>query len=102
MDTEIINKIELLDSGELLLSIEGNGNSMYQYIYREAAGVYWDQENHGFKSTELKDWSCARWFFHIVDAVKSGLGVELKLSNASVWQNIPEQDKTEIINDKNI
>ena len=86
-----------MDSGELLLALEGNGKPMYQYIYREAAGVYWDETLHGFKSTELKEWSCAKWFSHIVGIVKSGLGVELSLSSKATWDNIPEKDKEEII-----
>ena len=97
MDSEIINKIEVTDSGELLLGIKGKGNPMYQHVYREAAGVYWDATLCGFKSTELKEWSCSKWFSHIVSIVKSGLGVELKLSNKILWKNIPEKDKSEII-----
>ena len=86
-----------MDSGELLLGLEGKGKPMYQYIYREAAGVYWDETRHGFKSTELKEWSCSKWFSHIVDIVKSGLGVELQLSDNVSWEGIPEKDKDEII-----
>jgi hypothetical protein len=97
MESETINKIELMDSGELLLGLEGNGKPMYQYIYREAAGVYWDENLHGFKSTELKEWSCSKWFSHIVGIVKSGLDVELSLSSKATWKNIPEKDKEEII-----
>jgi len=97
MDSETINNIELLESGELLLGLEGSGKPMYQYIYREAAGVYWDETHHGFKSTELKEWSCSKWFSHIVSIVKSCLGVELCLSNKATWKNIPEKDKEEII-----
>jgi len=97
MESETINKIELMNTGELLLGLEGQGKPMYQYIYREAAGVYWDETVHGFKSTELKEWSCSKWFSHIVSIVKSCLGVELQLSNKVSWKNIPEQDKEEII-----
>jgi len=97
MSSETINKVVLLDTGELLLGLEGNGEPIYQYIYREAAGVYWDEIHNGFKSTPLKEWSCSEWFSHIISIVKSGLGVELKLSGQALWQNVPEQDKTEII-----
>ena len=97
MDSEIINKVEVIESGEILLGLESNGKPMYQYIYREAAGVYWDETLHGFKSTELKEWSCSKWFAHIVSVVKSGLGVELRLSTNASWKNVPEKDKEEII-----
>jgi hypothetical protein len=37
--TEYINRIELLDSGELFLGIESEGMEMHQFVYREAAGA---------------------------------------------------------------
>jgi len=97
MDKEVIIKIEVTDGGELLLILEGSGNPMYQYIYREAAGVYWDDNLCGFKSTLLKEWSCSKWFYHIIEIVKSGLGIELLLSTQVLWKNIPEQEKAKII-----
>ncbi len=97
MDSETINKVEVIDTGELLLSLEGNGKPMYQYIYREAAGIYWDEKQRGFKSTPLKDRSSTEWYSHIVSVVKTGLGIELRLSSQASWQNVPEQDKTQII-----
>ena len=79
------------------MGLEGNGKPMYQYIYREAVGVYWDDKLHGFKSTELKEWSCSKWFDHIVSIVKSGLGVELQLSNKVSWKNVPEKEQAKIL-----
>ena len=99
MDYEIINTVDVTKDGELFLGLEGNGKSMYQYIYREASGVYWDEKYHGFKSTPIKKWSHSTWFSHIVSLVKSGLGVELRLSRNATWNNIPEQDKIEISNE---
>ena len=70
---------------------------MYQYIYREAAGVYWDQAKQGFKSTPMKEWSCSQWYKQIVSVVRSGLGVELVLANHISWSNVPEKEKAEIL-----
>jgi len=75
---------------------------MYQYVYREAAGVYWDQNRYGFKSTPMKEWSCSQWFKQIVEVVRSGVGVELKLGPNVVWLNVPEQQKAEIQREKAI
>ncbi|MDO9163822.1 MAG: hypothetical protein Q8N35_17965 [Methylococcaceae bacterium] len=69
---------------------------MYQHIYREAAGVYWDENRHGFKSTPMKEWSCAKWFFHIVGVVQSGSSIELQLGKNVEWCKIPDQDQAEI------
>jgi len=96
MKYESINRVEVLDKGELFLGLESQGQPIYQYIYREAAGIYWDKDRIGFKSTSIKEKSCSQWFKRIVDAVRSGLGVELKLGSNVVWLNIPEQQKEEI------
>lgn len=96
MDNETINRIEVLDTGELLLGLDGQGKSMYQYVYREAAGVYWDQSRHGFKSTPMKEWTCSQWYQQIVSVVRSGLGVELSLADHVAWSNVPENEKAEI------
>lgn len=97
MEREIISRVYVNEGGELFLSLESEGESIYQYIYRATAGVYWDNENHGFKSTPIQDWSIAKWFSQIVSVVKSELGVELQLSPKTNWQNIPQSDFTEIV-----
>lgn len=102
MEIEIINRVEFLDTGELLLGLESKGKSMYQYVYREAAGVYWDEQRHGFKSVPIKEWPYSKWFFHIVGVVKSCLGIELNLGEDIIWRNIPNQEKTAIENGKTI
>ena len=102
MNDETINRIELLDTGELLLGLESQGKPEYQYVYREAAGVYWDQKRHGFKSTPLKEKTCSHWYKHINNAVQSELGIELKLAENVFWSNVPEQEKEAIKHEKAI
>lgn len=96
MKSETINRIQVLDTGELLLGLESSGQPVYQHIYRAAAGVSWDQDKSGFKSTPMKERSCSQWFKQIVDAVRSELGVELKLGSDVIWLNVPAHQKTEI------
>lgn len=100
MDRETINRVELLDTGELFLGLKGRGKSLYQYIYREAAGVYWDQGKCGFKSTPIKEWPCSQWYKQIVSVVRSGLGVELVLADDVVWSDVPEQERIKIQREK--
>ena len=97
MEYEIITHLEITENNELLLQLKSKGKSIYQHVYREAAGVYWDNKLHGFKSTPLKDdWTCSQWFFHIVDITKS-FGVNLQLDKNATWQDISDKDKNEII-----
>lgn len=77
-NNELIRKIELLESGELIVFLAGSGQPSYQYVYREARGVYWDGERSAFKFAELGKWSKARTFGHIVD-VCSSCGIKLRL-----------------------
>lgn len=93
MNQEIINKIEVRSGRELFVGLASKGDIMYQYVYRESSGVYWDKTNKGFRSTEMKEWSHSKWFFHIVKVVKSGLGVELQLSSKVNWDKIPDREK---------
>ena len=53
---------------------------MYEFIYREAAGVYWNKELRCFQSQIVTDWSYKDWYKQIVSVVRSGLGVRLTLS----------------------
>jgi len=92
MNHETIDRVELLNTGELILGLVGKGNTTYQYVYREAAGVYWDEKYLGFKSTPLREWTCSDWYNHIVTIVRSGLGVELSLAGKVDWVNIPSSE----------
>jgi len=70
---------------------------MYQHVYREGAGVYWDPTLKGFKSTELKDWTPPKWFLHIIAIARSGVGVDLILRDSIRWKNISDLDKEMIL-----
>lgn len=98
MKNETIKEIIVNDNDELLLKILGNGSSMYQYNYREAAGVYWDENQKGFKSTPIKEWTVSEWFLHIKDIVKSGLGVDLEMDENLTWNNVPGNEIIKIKN----
>lgn len=92
MKYEIINRIEVLDSGELLLGLEGQGDLGYQHVYRAAAGVYWDSLLNGFKSTRVKGWSCVQWVEQIVSTLEAELGVGVVLSEVVNWSGVPETE----------
>lgn len=96
MEIEEISKIEILENGEMFVVFASGGKPMYQYIYREAAEVYWDNELKGFKAPTPRKWSHSDWFKQIVSVVASGLGIALKQSNTTVWINVPKQTKAEI------
>ncbi|WP_421753234.1 hypothetical protein [Croceimicrobium sp.] len=93
---EIIKEIVINDKNELLVKLIGDANPMYQYLYREAAGVYWDEDLKAFKSTPLKEWTASKWFFHIKDLVSSVLKVELLVDEKIEWVNVAEDEVNKI------
>jgi hypothetical protein len=96
MQVETINRVKILPSGELFLGLGSDGNAYYQYIYREACGVYWDPVLKGFKSTDMKEWTASQWFTHIVDTAQN-VGIRLVLSEIVQWDNVSEDDKILIL-----
>lgn len=98
MKTEFVNKIVLNGNNELFLILESNGNPMYQYVYREAAGVYWDDVQKGFKSTPIMEWTITEWYLHIKEIIKTSLNIDLILSEDLIWDNIPEVERIKIKN----
>lgn len=97
MKTEVIKEIRVLDSGKLLLELESGGDNSYQYVYREAAGVYWEPNLKGFISTEPKDWDYPTWFSHIVEIVNQ-IGIDIKLSDQTKWSGLDKSEQERIIN----
>ena len=96
MKTETIKEITVNDKNELSLKIQGEGNADYQYVYREAAGVYWNEKQKAFESTPIQEWTIPHWFGHICEITKIGLCVELALDSTTNWGNIPESEKYKI------
>ena len=96
MKTEVISKVEILDSKEIHLVLVSGGKPMYQHIYREAEEVYWDNDIKGFKAPAPRKWSHFDCYHHIVSVAASSLGLSLELSSNTSWVNVPTQTKAEI------
>jgi hypothetical protein len=63
-------------------------NNWYEYIYREAAGIYWNKDLSCFQAGEnLGEWGFQQWFLQIINIAKSGLGVDLWLSDATIYDS---------------
>lgn len=95
-DQLTVDRVETLDTGELFLGLAGPGNPTYEYVYRAAAGVYWDATMRGFKSTPMRKQSASWWYSHIVAVVRSELDIELKLGSDVEWRNLSEADQDQI------
>jgi hypothetical protein len=90
METEIISRVEISDSDELLLYRQSGGRPAYQHVYRAAAGVYWDQGRGAFKFATKKQGEYADWFAHMLNVVKAEMGLILLPSEHTLWVSVPE------------
>jgi hypothetical protein len=95
MSEELISEVQVLESGKLLLRLQSGGRPDYSNIYREGVGVYWEPNLKGFISTDVKEWSYAKWFNHIVNTA-AGCGINMRLSKNTNWLGFPDKDKEEV------
>ncbi|MBA6254452.1 MULTISPECIES: hypothetical protein [unclassified Colwellia] len=97
---EVIEKVEILENDQLIVVLASGGKPDYQYIYREAAEVNWDDELKAFKSPAPREWSHSDWFHHIVKVAKN-FSINLVLNNDTTWVNISNNIKEQILVGKN-
>ena len=85
METAQILKVCILDDGRMAVFPDVR-KAMFQHVYREASGVYWDNEFGCFLSTPPTNWSFKKWYQQIICAVRGGLGLQLILSSTTEYQ----------------
>ena len=96
MDTIKITKVSLLNDGRLAI-YPATAIPMFEYIYREASGVYWSKEFGCFLSAPPQDLDYLKWYGQIVSVVWSGLRVKLDLTPDTQFEGAPENFKADII-----
>lgn len=66
-------------------------------IYRAAMEVGWDSERGRLFAPRPREWSHARWFGQILAACAQEYGVRLKLGEETVWTEVPDAVRSEIL-----
>jgi hypothetical protein len=97
MITELISVVEILEDGQLLLRLKSGGRPSYQYVYRAAAGVYWDSDREALKFSPKKDGQYGKWFEHIVCVARSEIELQLQLDKDATWKNVPKEVRDAIL-----
>jgi len=69
----------------------------FEYIYRAAAEVGWDKKEKVLYSPKPREWSYYLWYRHIIDIAKDEYGCKLYLTDKTIWTNIPNDLKQQII-----
>jgi hypothetical protein len=89
MNTTPILKVAVLDDGRTAVFPESR-KADYQYVYREAAGVYWDQKLGCFVSTPPQEWTPQKWYQHILAIVRTGVGLQMLLTPETEYEAAQE------------
>ncbi len=97
---EAIKSVEVLDNNQLIVVLASGGKTDYQYIYREACEIYWDNDLKAFKSPAPRSFNHAEWFHQIVKVAEK-IGVNLTLNSETAWVNVPSNIKEQIMVGKN-
>ena len=91
-----IDKVSFQEDGKLRIYPQV-ASSGYQYIYREACEVYWDQSEKCFFSPVPREWDYKDWFGQIVCVARNGLGIILNLSRKTEFISDDPKFKTDMI-----
>ena len=86
MTTDSIKEIKIDDLGRLCITPE---KERFDLIYRAAAEVHWDNNNHFLFSPKPREWSYLDWYGQILGVVKDEYGCKLSLTDSTTWVNIP-------------
>ena len=92
METSPILKVAVLNDGRTAVFPESK-RADYQYVYREAAGVYWDQAMGCFVSTPPQEWTPQKWYQQIIAVVRSGVGLQMVLTPDTEYES--DEDRFE-------
>ncbi|RZK00871.1 MAG: hypothetical protein EOO46_20850 [Flavobacterium sp.] len=76
------------------------GKQTFEYIWRAAAEVGWDNKEKILFSPKPREWTYYMWYKHIVSIAKEEYGCVLFLTANTNWTNIPENLKEQIITSK--
>ena len=95
MTTEKITEIGIDEKGRLYVKPE---RESFEFIYRAAAEVNWDDKNHFLYSPRPREETYFDWYMQIIMATKGEYGTQLIFTDKTKWTNIPNELKRQICN----
>ena len=93
-----IQKIGVANDGRLNI-YPLQSDAMYQYVYREASGVYWNKDLQCFQSSTPDNWDKwdhKQWYKQIISVVEIGLGDRLRIFDETIFEGNSEAFEKEI------
>ena len=92
MKSIAISKIEIDDSGRLLVYPAVQDPVYFQHVYRAAAEVYWDNAGY-FHCPVPREWSYSQCLEQIRFAVRDELGIELEVLQDTAYISVEKSDE---------
>ncbi|HSI75523.1 hypothetical protein [Lunatibacter salilacus] len=93
MTTDNIKEIGIDEKERLFVMPQ---TEQFEFIYRDASGVGWDDKGRFLYSPKLKDMTYFDCYRQILLATKGEYGCELKVRSETDWTNIPNELKDQI------
>jgi hypothetical protein len=90
----LIKEIRIDTVGRLLVFPE---KEQFPFIWRSATEVHWDDKGLFLYSPKPREWPYFNWYTQIVSAVKSEYGVELLPKKDTIWSDISDDLKNQIL-----
>jgi hypothetical protein len=87
-----ISRIEIDDSGRLLVYPAAQDSALFQLVYRAGAEVYWDAMGY-FYSPVPREWSYASWLKQIRSAALGELGIQLGAMENTEFVSVSQSDE---------
>jgi hypothetical protein len=69
----------------------------FPLIYRSALGIHWDDRNNILYTTNQSGWTHLQWYKQMIGVVRDEYNHELLISDKTIWTNISNDLKKEII-----
>ena len=91
-----IQQVELDERDSLVVVPEKTNSENFQFIWRDASGVRWDEDRLCFYAWEPEKWEKANFFRQVVLAVKNELGIKLQINRNTKWTNVPIEIREQI------
>lgn len=93
MEIDNIIEIKIDNQGRLVIKPE---KKEFNYIYRAAMEVNWDDKNKFLYSPKPREWGYLNWYQQILKATFSEYKCKLIITDKTSWINIPKELKEEI------
>jgi len=95
MGSIFVREIAVDQSGRLLVKPESPSAS-FQYIYRAANGLRWDDDSNAFVAAEPQRWNATELLAHLEQTLRDELGASLRLTSETSWVNLSSEQQTEL------